>query len=132
MTQPLPPGLIRLADVAPEEVRWLWSGRIPMGKVTILEGHPGLGKSAISLDIAARLSSGRPLPGETIAHTPAAVLLLGIEDGLGDTVRPRIDAAGGDANTIFGRSGVVDDRGNLRPISLPEDVSVIERDVLER
>lgn len=49
-----------LADVAPEQVSWLWPRRIPNGKVTVLSGDPGLGKSFMSLDIAARVSLGGP------------------------------------------------------------------------
>lgn len=52
----------RLSDVVPEEVKWLWEGRIPYGKLTILDGDPGLGKSTLSLDLAARVSSGREMP----------------------------------------------------------------------
>lgn len=48
-----------LADVAPRAVRWLWPGRIALGKLTLVCGDPGLGKSFLTLDLAARLSAGR-------------------------------------------------------------------------
>jgi hypothetical protein len=96
------PVIIRLADVEPEEVEWLWPGRIPFGKITMFDGDPGLGKSLVSLDLAARLTKGLPFPldGEE-RREPSNVLLLSAEDGAADTIRPRFDAAGGDAERIF-------------------------------
>jgi hypothetical protein len=82
----LPTGTL-LSEVEPESVEWLWPGRVPLGKLTVLDGDPGLGKSAMTLDIAARLSAGLELPdGERCE--PAGVVLMSAEDGLGDTIRP--------------------------------------------
>lgn len=96
--------LRRMSDVAPERVRWLWPGRIPRGKLTLWTGHPGLGKSMTTLDIAARLSRGAPFPdGRPSAcegQRPAQTLLLSIEDGVGDTIRARLDAADADCSRI--------------------------------
>src|SRR6266702_2517317 len=61
--------LVDLSDVAPEPVTWLWPGRIPYGKVTILEGDPDEGKSQVTIDLAARVTAGRALPtGEPVAQ----------------------------------------------------------------
>ena len=74
---------------------WLWPGRIALGKLTILDGDPGLGKSTLAYDLAARITSGRDLPtGEPSVRGGA--LILSTEDGLGDTIRPRLEAAGAD------------------------------------
>ena len=103
----------RLSDVMPESVSFLWNGRIPFGKISTLEGDPGLGKSTVLLDAAARLTTGRPLPGGP-ACTPASVVILSGEDGLADTIRPRLEAAGADLDRIFaltavrGRDGIED------------------------
>ena len=94
-----PTGVL-LSDVRPERVSWLWYGRIPLGKLTVLDGDPGLGKSTLSLDLAARVSRGLPMPGETDAVAPAGVVLLSGEDDLADTIRPRLDAAGADVSRI--------------------------------
>jgi archaellum biogenesis ATPase FlaH len=51
-----------LSDVEPETVHWLWGGRIPLGKLTVLDGDPGEGKSVLMLDIAARVSTGKGMP----------------------------------------------------------------------
>ncbi len=93
------PVLINLADVQPERVRWLWAGRIARGKLTMIAGDPGLGKSFLSLDIAARVSKGRSWPDGT-AGTCGSVVLLSAEDDLADTIRPRLDAADADVTRI--------------------------------
>jgi putative DNA primase/helicase len=94
------PNLIKLSDVKPEPVRWLWPGRIPLGKVTLIVGDPGLGKSFITNDIAARVTrDGATWPdaGE-VPH--GNVVILSSEDSPGDTIRPRIEAMGGDVNRV--------------------------------
>lgn len=90
-----------LADVEAEEVKWLWYPYIPAAKLSILEGDPGQGKSWITCALAADLSAGRPLPGQKAALPPQRVLMLSAEDGLGDTVRPRVEAMAGNLGNIF-------------------------------
>ena len=58
------PRIVRLSDVERERVTWLWRGRLPFGKLATLDGMPGLGKSTVTLEIAARATTGRPMPGE--------------------------------------------------------------------
>jgi len=92
---------ISLAAVEPQKVRWLWPDRIPLGKVTLVEGDPGLGKSTVTMDLAARVSTGAPMPFYPDARAPANVLIVTCEDDLADTVRPRLDAAGADVERVF-------------------------------
>jgi len=92
-------GAVSMADVKPESVKWLWHPRIPLGKLTLIDGDPGLGKSFITAAISSAVSTGRALPGEQSAN-PARVLLMSAEDGLADTVRPRLDALGADCSMI--------------------------------
>ncbi len=121
--------LVQLRDVRPEEVRWVWWGRVPLGKLTILDGDPGLGKSTIALDLAARISRGDPMPGESAGELagPAGAVLLTAEDGLADTVRPRLDAAGADTERIVALPMVADNRGERLPTIA--DVEAIEEAV---
>lgn len=93
------PELVRLSDVQPETISWLWKDRIPRGKLTLLDGDPGLGKSTLSLNIAAAVSTGASLP-DGDRMEPADVVILSAEDGAADTIRPRVDAAQGDARRI--------------------------------
>jgi hypothetical protein len=92
--------IVRMADIATEFVRWLWHPYIPLGKLTILEGDPGLGKSWLTCAIAAAVSRGRGLPGSE-PFEPSNVLMLSAEDGLADTLRPRLDAVGADVSHVF-------------------------------
>jgi hypothetical protein len=93
--------LTRLDTVQRRPVRYLWRGRVPFGKITILDGDPGLGKSTIALDMAARLTTGRPMPREDEAtSSPANVVIVSAEDDAGDTLRPRLEAAGADLTRV--------------------------------
>lgn len=94
------PHAVPLASIVAEEVHWLWYPYIPAGKVVLLEGDPGLGKSWISCALAADISQGKALPGQKKALPPQRVLMLSAEDGLGDTVRPRIESIGGNLDMI--------------------------------
>ncbi|MGY4646519.1 AAA family ATPase [Mycobacterium sp. URHB0021] len=123
--------LTRLADVQPERVSWLWPGWLPMGKLVTLDGDPGLGKSTLSDEFSAVVTSGGRWPDGTTCDHQGAVLLMSAEDGLADTVRPRLDAAGADVNQVFAIEGVpVDDEGTLRPPTLG-DVQLLERAITE-
>jgi hypothetical protein len=53
---------VRVADVARRRVGWLWPGRVPAGKLTLVAGDPGIGKSLMALDMAARTTTARPWP----------------------------------------------------------------------
>ena len=118
----------RLSTVEPETVRWLWRDRIPLGKLTVLDGDPGLGKSTLLLDLAARVTTGTAMPDGAPAENGLVILVTG-EDGIADTVRPRFDAAGGDAERLNVLEAVRDDRG-VRPLSLPEDVAALRATLL--
>ncbi len=85
-------------DIEPREVKWLWPQVFPLGKVSMLVGDPGLGKSLITIDLAARLSVEGKLPG---AYGPiGSSIFLTSEDDEGDTLRPRLDVAGADVSRI--------------------------------
>lgn len=89
-----------LADVQAEEVEFLWQPYIPLGKITVLEGDPGEGKSTIMAAIATSGSLGMGLPGmETFE--PFKTLIFSAEDHLADTLRPRLDRLGADCRWIF-------------------------------
>jgi hypothetical protein len=91
---------VLMSDVVCEEVTFLWPGRIPLGKLTTFDGDPGLGKSMVTVDLAARVSTGRPMPDGSVG-VKGGVILIGAEDGLGDTVAPRLAAAGADMSKIL-------------------------------
>lgn len=83
-----------IANIEVKPLRWLIPPCMPRGKLAILAGHPGLGKSLLSIDLASRLSRGEGMQGEPLPEGPVEVLLLSAEDDPADTVRPRLEAAG--------------------------------------
>lgn len=117
-----------LSTVEPEEVSWLWPSWLALGKLALADGDPGLGKSAMTLDLAARVSSGKTLP-DGAECEPAGVVLLSAEDGLADTIRPRLDAAGADTSKILALATVPDEDGHDRLLSIPEDLPLIEKGI---
>jgi len=121
---------IRLSDVQPERVSWLWPGRIPAGKLVTLDGDPSLGKSTLSLAFAAIVTTGGTWPDNSPCNFPGDVILLSAEDGLADTVRPRLDAAGADVTRVHAVQGVTLPDGTLRPPTLA-DVDELHRLVVE-
>jgi ribosomal protein L32 len=91
---------ICLADVKPEQVDFLWHPYIPKGKLTLIEGDPGVGKSWLTCAFATATAAGAG-PTGWMQNTPGNVLMLSIEDGLADTIRPRLDTMQADVTRIF-------------------------------
>jgi putative DNA primase/helicase len=118
-----------LSEVSPETVEWLWEGRIPKGKLTVIEGDPGTGKSLLTMYLAACVSTGAPLHGGSKTEA-AGVVLLSAEDGIGDTIRPRLDAAGGDPEKVLSLT-TLGEGDEERSLSLPDDILAIERGIEE-
>lgn len=116
-----------LSDVQAERVEWVWPGRIPKGKLSIWEGDPGVGKSAATTDTAAHVSVGRPWPDDAPCEA-GGVVICSAEDGEADTIRPRLDAAGGDPSRVLALSTIRDGNGE-RLLSIPEDLEIIRRGI---
>ena len=97
----------QLCDVPQYAVEWLWPGRLPLRRMSLLAGDPGIGKSLVALDIAARVSSGAPWPDTPdVPREPANVLVFSMEDDLSDTIKPRLLRAGADSQRTFVVEGV--------------------------
>ncbi len=93
--------LINMADVESKNVEFLWYPYIPYGKITIIQGDPGEGKTIAVLRIAALLTKGEMLPEDKQEREPINVIYQTAEDGLADTVKPRLEAAGADCSRIL-------------------------------
>ena len=99
--------VVRLSDVQEQQVEWLWPNRIPLGKLTLLAGDPGLGKSFVTVDMAARVSTGNGWPDSFEQRQPiGSVILFNCEDDIADTVLPRLNRAGGDPSKVIALQGV--------------------------
>ncbi|MCI9454774.1 MAG: AAA family ATPase [Dorea sp.] len=93
--------LIHMEDVVSKEVEWLWYPYIPYGKITIIEGDPGEGKTTLVLKLAAALSRGLPLPcDDDKEYEPIHIIYQTAEDGIEDTIKPRLEKAGTDCSMI--------------------------------
>jgi hypothetical protein len=122
--KPLAP-VVALSQLAPQPLRWLSPGRLAAGKITILDGDPGLGKSTLLCEFAARISRGDPLPGGEAAP-PRPVVLMSAEDDPYDTIRPRIDAAGGDPRRVIAFPTLPDDASTGMLGAIPDHVHILE------
>ncbi len=93
--------MIKMSEIQSQEVSWLWYPFIPYGKLTIIQGYPGDGKTTLVLNIAAWLSKGEGLDSEMKLSEPVNVIYQSAEDGLADTVKPRLELAGADCERIL-------------------------------
>lgn len=98
-----------MAEIELQEVKWLWSPYIPFGKITIIQGNPGEGKTTLALRLAAACTTGTALP-EMEPQEPFPVIYQTAEDGLGDTVKPRLMEAGADLTKVM---NIVEDDHSL-------------------
>ena len=92
--------MIKMSEIQSQEVAWLWFPFIPYGKLTIVQGDPGDGKTTLVLNIAAKLSKGEGLDSKMKLTEPLNVIYQSAEEGLADTVKPRLETAGANCENI--------------------------------
>jgi hypothetical protein len=114
-----------ISQVRSRPVNWLWQHRLGLGKLAMLEGDPGLGKSLLALDLAARLTTGRPWPDGSPAASPSCAIVLNAEDSTEDTVRPRLEALGADLDRVIVYEP--DDLPAPGPLRLSLAIDVLDR-----
>ena len=93
--------MIKMSEIQSQEIDWLWYPFIPYGKLTIVQGDPGDGKTTMVLNIAAKLSKGEGLEGNMKVPEDMNIIYQTAEDGLADTVKPRLEAAGADCERVL-------------------------------
>ncbi len=121
--------LVKGTQVQSRPVSWLWPGRVPLGKVVMLGGDPGLGKSFLTTYLAAQVSTGGAFADAPSGlRKPGSVLMLSAEDDAGDTIRPRLEAHGADLSRVHFLDGVVRRGGDSRGMmpELDRHMSAIE------
>jgi hypothetical protein len=126
-----------MAEIQARPVAWLWPGRLARGKLTLLDGDPGAGKSWLSLAIATAVAHGAPFPIESERRGKGKVLLMSAEDDPADTIRGRLDAMGADLHGIdvlrstrISPNGRQADADARRPTWLTEDMEALEAALL--
>ena len=117
--------------IQPVALEWLWDGRIPRGKLCVVAGDPGLGKSYLTLYMAAVLSRGGEWPDGSRAAREN-VLIVSAEDDAADTIRPRLDRLGADPARIWNIEGVKNDGPDImRPFSLRMDLALLSEAITD-
>ena len=92
--------IITMSEVQAQPVKWLWYPYIPYGKITLIQGDPGDGKTTFVLAVAALLSNGNPMPECDSTDSPQTVIYQTAEDGLADTIKPRLEEVGADCTRV--------------------------------
>jgi hypothetical protein len=124
------PAGVLARDVTPERVVWLSPGRLARGKASVLDGDPELGKSTLSLEWAARITRGDALPGGE-PGSPRGVVILSAEDGIADTIVPRLIAAGADLDCVFIMTGIRTSDGGEDTVTVPGGLDAVESAIVE-
>ncbi len=126
-------GLITVcaADVKPEHVEWLVDQSFPLGMLAVIGGQPGLGKSQISIKLAAGVTTGKGLPGTGGFKNLGSVIILANEDDAARTIRPRLDAAGADISKVHIVQGVAREGSAVDTFQLDSDISYLRACALE-
>jgi hypothetical protein len=117
--------LSKFSDVRPRTAAWLWRYWLPLGKLAILDGDPGLGKSTLLFDLAARVSSNGVMP-DGSAGASGNVIILNAEDDPAETIQPRLAAAGANPERVF-HLGEIDTGNRRRQVQIPDDAPLIGR-----
>jgi hypothetical protein len=118
----------RASEVNPTPVKWLWQGRIAIGKTTLIGGDPGLGKSQLSIFVAATITRAGKWPCNEGSAPKRSVIILCAEDGLTDTIVPRLMAADADRSKVKVITAVQDSESAGRRIfNLSKDLDALER-----
>ena len=123
--------LVKAGDVEMKRVRWLWLEKLAFGKLNLFCGNPDHGKSLASLDIVARVTTGAAWPTGPNNLEPIEVLIVAAEDGLEDTIAPRLAAAKADLNKVHYLKSVItpkDKNANqyIRQLRLDHDIAAME------
>lgn len=114
-----------------EKTQWLWAGYIPLGKITVLAGDPGMGKSTMALDIVSRVSNGTFLPRSDSRTVAGHCLIASAEDAAADTIVPRLIAAKANLKKISViREVRIDDEHHY--LSLPRDLNRLKKLVVRK
>jgi RecA-family ATPase len=118
--------LVRASDVKPKKIAGLWGDRFYRGKVGLIAGDPGLGKSQIAAHIAATVSTGGDWPFDEGTARRGDVVYITAEDGVAGTIRPRLEAAGANLDRVHIIERVIDHFGD-RPFSLVADMALLDQ-----
>jgi len=119
-----------VSEVTPVHPEWLWHRWLPKGKLVVLEGDPATGKSTVSLDLLARVTTGKEMPDGSPGLAPRNVLFLSAEDDMDDTTVWRLQAAGANLDRVI-HVEAVSHEDEVVPVTLPLDTALLWEKVEE-
>jgi len=122
--------LAKFSDVRARPPAWLWPNWLPLGKLAILDGDPGLGKSTLLFDLAARVSNSGVMP-DGAQGASGNVIILNAEDDPAETIQPRLAAAGANPERVF-HLGEVNGGSRRRQVQIPDDAPLLGRLIAEQ
>jgi archaellum biogenesis ATPase FlaH len=117
--------------ITKKPIQWLWPGWIPLAKLTVLDGDPGLGKSTLLLDLAARVTKLGKMP-DNVEGMSGNVCVMSAEDSAEDTMIPRLEAAKYTSTRTFFLEEVEEPGGERRPYEFPEDLEKLEEFLFDK
>lgn len=118
--------IVNMSDIQAQPIRWLWDGWLPLGKMTILAGAGGCGKTNLSLALIATITTGGTFPDGSKCKSAGKVLIYSTEDDPADTLKPRLIANGADISKVSIISGRTNEKGELEPFDPSRDFPKIE------
>lgn len=123
--------LTRASQIVPEAIRWLWPDWLPEGKLTLLAGSPGTGKTTLALALSATITTGGEWPDGTACARVGDVLIWSGEDNPADTIVPRLMAAGADMNRVHIVTGRTTEHGEILPFDPSCDIPLLSERLAE-
>jgi putative DNA primase/helicase len=117
------------SEIEPEAIEWIWESRIAVGKHTCIAGEPGTGKSQLSMFIASTISMGGKWPCGEGEAPQGSVIILSAEDGIADTIVPRLHAVDADLGRVHIVSAVRTDWNKSRGFNLQADIDLLEQEI---
>jgi hypothetical protein len=121
---------VKAANVEPTRIAWLWEGWLARGKFGLWDGNPGVGKSLATTAITSTLTQGGCLPGGTEV-APMNVLICNVEDGLDDTIVPRLTTEGADLSRVHLLRETYDEHDNPTLLQFPRDLDLLEAEIIK-
>jgi len=121
---------VNLSDVKIKRISWFWENRIPRAKLSFIVGNPGVAKSYFTMMLAAHTTTGKPWPTRPPCPTPperGRVIILTAEDGLEDTVAPRVESCGGERDKVWVIKGTKEGSDGSRTFNLLTDLRKLEQ-----